>query len=168
MAIRGISREKVFYYVPEDDRNAPLNEQTVFHMKAKKFGDGNVTARRYMGSEKTTTRKGFRDIDDRKLTQADLGEFLDTVVQVDNWIFSQDFGGDGETITPVLSTPNDIEKVCKDMANELLNEILEASNDISKLEAGQKKSSNSSATSIIGKQKTQTGKQHLSATTVGE
>ncbi len=168
MAMSGIAKSKVYYYVPIDDRQTPVAEQTVFHLKPKKFGDGNITARRYMASEKATTRKGYRDIDDKRLTQADLGEFIDTVVQVDNWIFSIDFGGNGERITDMINTPNDLEKVCRDMSNELLNEILEASNDISKLEEGQKKSLNSSATSTIGNQKTVTEKPLLSATTVEE
>jgi len=165
MALRGISSKASVPYVPEDDRSSPPEEQTVFWIKPKKFGDGNRTASRYMGCEKAITRKGFREVDPNRLKQADIEEFLDTVVKVENWIFSEDHPNGG-VIIPVIEDPSDLKQVCMDMSNDLFNEIIDASNDMSRLRAGEKKSLKSSSISISGKQKKQIDKNPTTVTSV--
>ena len=168
MALGGISRNKIIPYVPIDDRETEFDKQTVFWIKPKKFGDANITLSRYAAAEKMNSRKGFREFDARKLTQADKEEFSDIVVKVENWKFSADFGGNGERITPIVDNEGDLEKVCRDMPNELLNEVIEVANDMSKLTEGEKKSLNSSVFSTSGNPKDGKSKEVLTAISVGE
>jgi len=167
MALRGISRNTVYKYVPVDDRGTePEEDQTVFHIRPKRFGDGSRSAARYLGCRKAFTRRGFEEYDADRMKKADMDEFLDVVVAVENWIFSEDHGGDGKTITRWVDDIEDLKKICREMSSDLLNEILDVAGDISKLKEGEKKSSNSSSTLTIGKPKTQKDKKSMTVTSV--
>ncbi len=162
--LTGVSKKQVIPYVPEDDRDSPIDIQTVFWIKPKGFGDGNSTAARYAGCRKPLGgRGGYDDYSVSKMNKADIEEFIAIIVQVENYKLSADH--DGQIITDTEDT-DDLRKICKDMSNDLFNELIDVAGDMSKLKAGEKKSLNSSSTLIVGKQKSQKDKKSMTVTSV--
>ena len=163
MALSGISKNQVIPYVPEDDRDSPVDQQTVFWVKPKGFGDANRTAARYAGCRKPYGgKKGYDEYNPALMDKADVGEFIACVHGVDNFRLTDD--GD---IIKSTEDPDDLRQICKAMSNDLFNEIIDVAGDMSKLKAGEKKSSSSSSTSTSGKQKSQNDKKGMSVTPVG-
>ena len=162
MALSGVSKNQVIPYVPEDDRDSPLEEQTVFWVKPKGFGDGNRTAARYAGCRKPYgSKKGYDEYNPSLMDKADVQEFIACVHGVDNFRLTED----GELIKST-ENPDDLRQICKAMSSDLFNEIIDVAGDMSKLKDGEKKSSSSSSTLISGKQKNQNAKKGMSVTTV--
>ncbi len=162
MALSGISKNQVIPYVPEDDRDSPLGEQTVFWVKPKGFGDSNRTAARYAKCRKPYGgRDGFDEYNPAKMDKADIEEFLACVHGVDNFRLTDD-----DDIIESTEDADDLRKICKAMSSGLFNEIIDVAGDMSKLKAGEKKNSSFSSTSTSGKQKNQNAKKGISVTHV--
>ena len=151
MAIRGVSKKPI-PYVPEEERSVTEN-QTVFHLVPKTGHQSNVTMQRYAAAGRDG-RKGYRELNVNKLDNADLAEFLDICTKVENWYFSDQFPDlEAQGLFKDITDPESIKRVCQDMSADLLLEVFEASNNISTLRTGEKKSSSSSPTSPSGKAK---------------
>ncbi len=149
--LEGVSKEPV-PYVPESER-ATKENQTVIWIRPKSGQDANRTMARYAGAQREG-RKGYRDINASKLDSADIQEFTSIVSKVENYKFSDQFAdlravGMHAEITDVEL----LKKVASDISADVLIEIMEASNNMSMLKAGEKKSSSSRPTSASGGEK---------------
>ena len=150
MALRGVTKQPVAY-VPEIERTS--EDPTVFHIIPKTGHDANRTMARYAAASKDG-RKGYRELNVSKLDNADIEEFLDTVVKVENFIFSDNW--DDEEAGKLIKSIDDpirLKKVCMDLPSDILIEIFDASNNLSQLKAGEKKTLNSQLTSHSGEAK---------------
>jgi len=99
-------------------------------------------------------RKGYRELNVTKLDNADLQEFLDVVIKIENFYFSDQFPDlEKQGLHTVVEQPEMLKKVALDISADLLVEIMEASNNLAVLKSGEKKSSNSSHTSVSGEVK---------------
>jgi hypothetical protein len=138
---------KAIPYVLEDDRESPLNDQTVFWIRPKTGADNNKTLQRYSLATKEN-RKGFREIDPRKMNIADQEEFLSVVERVENFGFNKEnpmyaqFEKE-EGIVKDSTEPAVLKEIVRSLSADYLAEVLEVSNNISKLTEGAKKNSNS-------------------------
>ena len=151
MAIRGVSKKPI-PYVPEEERSVTEN-QTVFHLVPKTGHQSNVTMQRYAAAGRDG-RKGYRELNVNKLDNADLAEFLDICVKVENWYFSDQFPDlESQGLFKEVEDSELLKRVVQDMSSELLLEVFEAANNLSTLKAGEKKSSSSSPISPSGKAK---------------
>jgi hypothetical protein len=150
MAIRGVSRKAVAY-VPEEERTVKV-DQTVVWIKPKTGHQANVTMSRYAAAGRDG-RKGYRELNVTKLDNADLQEFTDVVIKVENFLFSDQYPDlMKQGLMRVVEDSETLKKVAMDISADLLVEIMEASNNLSILKGGEKKTSNSQPTSISGKQ----------------
>ena len=151
MAIRGVSREAV-PFVPEEER-MNFVDPTVIHIRPKNAHASNRTMSRYAAAGRDG-RKGYRDLNVSKLDAADIAEFVATVEKVENYYFSTQFP-DLEKIGfhKVVESEELLKKVAADISSDLFIEVMEASNNMSVLKAGEKKSSSSAPTSASGNQK---------------
>ena len=151
MAIRGVSRKTVAF-VPEEERSVK-EDQTVIHIRPKTGHQANVTMARYAASGRDG-RKGYRELNVTKLDNADIAEFLDIVIKVENFYFSDQFPDlEKQGLHREIDSPELLKKVAIDISADLLLEIFEAANNVSVLRAGEKKSSSSRPTSASGKTK---------------
>ena len=151
MAIRGVSKQAV-PYVPEEERTVK-EDQTVIWIKPKTGHQANVTMSRYAAAGRDG-RKGYRELNVTKLDNADLQEFVDVVIKVENYYFSDQFPDlEKVGLHKTIEQPELLKKVAMDISADLLVEIMEASNNLAVLKQGEKKSSNSSPTSVSGKVK---------------
>ena len=151
MAIRGVSKKAVAY-IPEEERTVKEN-QTVVWIKPKTGHQANVTMSRYAAAGRDG-RKGYRELNVTKLDNADLQEFLDVVLKVENYYFSDQFPDlEKQGLHKVIEQPELLKKVAMDVSADLLVEIMEASNNLAVLKAGEKKSSSSLPTSASGEVK---------------
>ncbi len=151
MAIRGVSKKAVAY-IPEEERTVKEN-QTVIWIKPKTGHQANVTMSRYAAAGRDG-RKGYRELNVTKLDNADLQEFLDVVIKIENFYFSDQFPDlEKQGLHTVVEQPEMLKKVALDISADLLVEIMEASNNLAVLKSGEKKSSNSSHTSVSGEVK---------------
>ena len=99
-------------------------------------------------------RKGYRELNVTKLDSADLQEFLDVVLKVENYYFSDQFPDlENQGLHKVIEQPELLKKVAMDISADLLVEIMEASGNLAVLKQGEKKSSNSQPTSASGEVK---------------
>lgn len=141
--IKGVSK-KAIPYVLEDDRESPDKEQTVFWIKPKTGEDNNKTLARY-GQASKETRKG-REINVTKLNIADLEEFTSVVERVELYQFPEDSTVYKDFDNGVVNSTEDssvLKEIARTLSADHLGEILEVSNNLSRLTAGAKKSSNS-------------------------
>lgn len=146
MAIRGVTK-KAIPYVLEDDRSSPLHEQTVFHIVPKTGHDNNKTVQRYAAAAKEN-RKGYREVNVSKMDAADHEEFISVVEKVENYIFPEDHSlykadENGEPVLVTVTEAADLKEVARTLSADHLAEVLEVSNNVSKLKDGEKKSYNS-------------------------
>lgn len=132
--ITGVNKKPV-PYVLEDDRNSPLNEQTVFWITPKKGHDANETLRRYAGAGRDG-RKGYRELNTAKLDAADIEEFLSCVSRVQNFKLAEEEGG---KVLTDITAEGDLKQVCRSLSPDHLNEIFDAANNQTHLKAGEKK-----------------------------
>lgn len=154
MAIRGITKDPVAY-VPEAERTE--QEPTVFWIRPKTGHDANKTMARYASASKDG-RKGYRELNVTKLDNADIEEFLDIVIKVENFYFSNNWDDeDPNKLVKLIDTPDRLKKVCMDLPSDVLIEIFDASNNFSQLKAGEKKTSSSQHTSLSGEVKSGKG-----------
>jgi len=133
MAIKGISRDSV-PYVPEEDRTSPFEEQTIFWIKPKTGKEANRTMQRYAACGRDA-RKGYRELNVRKLNNADVEEFLEVVSKVENFFFIED-----KEITKLIDDDTNLIRLMNELSADLLLEIFDAANNMSQLSEGQKKS----------------------------
>ena len=151
MAIRGVSKQAVAY-IPEEERTVKEN-QTVVWIKPKTGHQANVTMARYAAAGKDG-RKGYRELNVTKLDNADLQEFLDVVMKVENYYFSDQFPDlEKQGLHKTIEQPELLKKVAMDISADLLVEIMEAASNLAVLKQGEKKSSNSLPTSASGEVK---------------
>ena len=155
MAIRGVSKKAV-PYVPEEERTVK-EDQTVIWITPKTGHQANVSMARYAAAGRDG-RKGYRELNVTKLDNADMQEFLDVVIKVENFYFSDQFPDlESQGLHKVIEQPELLKKVAMDISADLLVEIMEASNNLAVLRSGEKKSSNSSHTSASGEVKKEKG-----------
>jgi len=151
MAIKGVSKQAVAY-IPEEERTVKEN-QTVVWIKPKTGHQANVTMARYAAAGKDG-RKGYRELNVTKLDNADLQEFLDVVLKIENYYFSDQFPDlESQGLHKSIEQPELLKKVAMDISADLLVEIMEASGNLAVLKQGEKKSSNSQPTSASGEVK---------------
>jgi hypothetical protein len=151
MAIRGVSRQSV-PYIPEEERESKEN-QTVIWIKPKTGHQANVSMSRYASAGRDG-RKGYRELNVTKLDNADTQEFLDIVMKIENYYFSDQFPDlEKQGLFTTIEDPETLKRVAQDVSSDLLLEIMEVANNLSRLSEGEKKSSNSQATSSSGKAK---------------
>jgi len=151
MAIRGVSRKAV-PFIPEEERTVKEN-QTVVWIRPKTGHQANVSMSRYASAGRDG-RKGYRELNVTKLDNADLQEFLDIVIKVENYYFSDQFPDlESQGLFKEISDPETLKRVAQDISADLLIEIMEAANNLSVLKTGEKKSSSSPHTSNSGKVK---------------
>jgi len=150
--ITGVSKKPI-PYVLEEDRKNPLQDQTVFYIVPKKGHDSNETLRRYAAAGRDG-RKGYRDLSVPRLDQADWEEFLDVVVKVENFRFSEDFSDLAKQgAIKSIEDKGTLMCVAKDISSEYLIEIFDAANNISHLVAGEKKTPTLDVVRVVEKRK---------------
>ena len=141
VVVKGVNK-KAIPYVLEEDRANPITEQTVFWIKPKTGHDNNLTLQRYAGASKET-RKG-REINVSRLDAADQEDFLHSVEKVENFIYSEESEYyDSGKIYKEITDKAQLKEVARCLSADNLSEVLEVSNNISKLTEGAKKNSNS-------------------------
>lgn len=155
MAIKGVSKEPV-PYVPEVERDN-IENPTAFWIKPKTGRDANESMRRYAAASKEG-RKGYRDLDVRKLNSADIEEFINCVIKVENYEFSDNYPElEDRGVIPEITDEATLIKVCHDLPADILIEIFDVASNVSQLKAGAKKNSKSSPTSASGSKKVEKG-----------
>jgi hypothetical protein len=139
--IQGVNKKSV-PYVLEEDRASIVDEQTVFWILPKTGHDNNLTLQRYAGASKET-RKG-REVNVLKMDAADRDEFTSLVEKVEKFIFSEDSPYyEDKKIHTSITDRDMLKEVARCLSADHLSEVLEVSNNISKLNEGAKKNSNS-------------------------
>jgi len=155
MAIKGVSRTAI-PYIPEEERTVKEN-QTVIWIRPKTGHQANVSMSRYASAGRDG-RKGYRELNVTKLDNADSQEFLDIVIKIENFYFSDQFPDlEKQGLFTTIEDPETLKRVAQDVSSDLLLEIMEVANNLSRLSEGEKKSSNSQATSNSGKVKKEQG-----------
>lgn len=142
--IKGVE-QTVVPYVLEDDRANPVSEQTIFWIKPKTGHDQNKTVQRYAPAFKEN-RKGGREVNPIKMDIADQEEFIYVVRKVENYGFPESnsmFKDFDKGILVSSDDPNVLKEVARTLSADHLSEILEVSNNMSKLTEGAKKNSSS-------------------------
>lgn len=146
--IVGVSKKAIPYVLEEDRRNS-YSEQTVFWIMPKKGHDANETLRRYAAAGRDG-RKGYRELNTSRLDQADVEEFLDVVVKVENFQFSEDYPDlSKQGLIKTIEDQGTLVQVCKDLSVDHLLEIFDAANNISHLKAGEKKTPASDVLHVV-------------------
>lgn len=87
--MKAISKKPICY-VCEEERSLPQDEQTKFWIQPKTHQEANRMMKRYGGTYNENA-KGFREYDVNKLNNADQEEWLDTVVKIENFKFTDEF-----------------------------------------------------------------------------
>lgn len=155
MAIKGVSKDPI-PYVPEVERDN-IENPTCFWIKPKTGKDANESMRRYAAASKEG-RKGYRDLDVRKLNSADIEEFINYVIKVENYEFSDNYPELEERgVIPEITDEATLIKICHDLPADILIEIFDAAANVSQLKAGAKKNFKSSPTSVSGSKKVEKG-----------
>ena len=142
--IRGVE-QTTFPYVLEDDRSNPVDEQTTFHIRPKTGHDQNKTLQRYASAFKEN-RKGGRDVNPVKMDVADQEEFSYVVEKVENYGFPKGhkmYDTYDNGVVDSTTDPAVLKEISRTLAADHLSEILEVSNNVSKLTEGSKKNSSS-------------------------
>jgi len=160
MAIKGVQRAKdgssdvlAQPYIPEQERALTDEPQTVFWIKPKDTRASNRTLQRYAGTGKD--RRGYRDLNIRKLNNADEAEWLDLVVKIENYTFSNQYPDLNKMGNiPVIDSPEIIRQALYDLPSDVIIEVFDASADSEMLTAGLKNVLTSSSTTSSGKTKT--------------
>jgi len=125
-------------YVPEEERSVTEN-QTVIWIKPKTGHEANKALALYAAAGKDG-RQGYREINVRKLDTADIEQWLATVEKFENYLFSTRFPELREQGPfAVIQDEATLSKVALDISSDLLIEVFEASNNVTKLTAGRKK-----------------------------
>lgn len=136
--IRGIE-SKPIAYVLDEDRMVPTKDQTIFFIKPKRGEDANQTVSRYAGASREV-RGGFREFDPKKLSKADVEEFLSVVMEVRNFGFSSvyklTFTDLKDGIVTKSNAPEILTAISQDLSPTHINEIFDAASDFSRLEKG--------------------------------
>lgn len=146
--IAGVSKKPVPYVI-EDDRKSPVSQQTVFWIVPKKGHDANETLRRYAAAGRDG-RKGYRELSTSRLDQADVDEFLDICIKVENFKFSDDFPDlSKQGVIKVIEDSATLSALCKDLSVDHLLEIMDAANNISHLMMGEKKTPTSDVLHVV-------------------
>lgn len=154
---RGLNKSIDYYYVLEDDKALPTDEQTKFYVKPKTGHDANKTTALYL---KTIREKGNqRELDVSASDAADRQEFANHVTRIENYAFSEDYyqkhpqllenkdniktikTEDDEEISfvQVIEDKSLIADVCGDLPNTYLREVLDNVDKISRLTVEEKK-----------------------------
>jgi hypothetical protein len=150
-------------YVPEEERNA-TEKQTVFWIKPKTGHEANQSLAAYAGAGRDG-RKGYRELNVRRLDNADVEQFLSMVEKVEWYSFSDRFPElQQQGPMSVIEGEVLLSKLAVDISSDLLIEVFEASNNMSQLMAGRKKESPSQPTSPSGSQSMQDDSRPMTAT----
>lgn len=144
MALKGINPNTSIAYVPKTERACPPDEQTVFWISPRTTMRANVSASRYMKARREGKR-GEIIMDEKRMVEADIKEFLEMITKVDNYIYSTQYSqyrnDDGtDKIWQNITDRLMLEAIYRDLPNEIFIELLEASSDMSVLTEGEKKS----------------------------
>lgn len=140
--IRGVEKTAI-PYILEDDRTAPLKEQTVFWITPKTGHDSNRSLQRYAATGREG-RKGYRELNVGKLDSADQEEFLAICNKVEVFGFPKSHSmHNGGKAHELLETKEDLIEVVRVLSADHLAEIFEVANNLNKLEDGRKKDSSS-------------------------
>jgi hypothetical protein len=155
--MRGISKQPV-PYVLDRDRGVPEDEQTTFWVKPRTGEDGARIVTRYTGAERANPG-AYREISPAKWGKADIETWLDTIVKVENFWFSDTFpelAAQG-WITEVTD-PDMLVKVMKSIALEDFNELINFASRVSTLTPVEKNGLSSSRTSSSGEARSENGR----------
>lgn len=149
--LEGVSKEPI-PYVPEAERAVKEN-QTVIWLRPKTGQDANRTMSRYAKAQREG-RSGYKDINPTKLDTADIQEFTSIVSKIENYKFSDQYPDLRKAgMHTVIEDFELLKKVAQDISADVLIEIMEASNNMSMLKQGEKKSSSSQPTLASGEEK---------------
>ena len=140
--ITGTSSKSICY-IPEEERALqsadPKAIVTKFWIRLKKGHDANQVLADYAGAGKDG-RKGYRELNVRRLDSADVTHFLSICERVENYQFSEDYPDLHEQgAIPDVTGEAQLSQVAADLSADLLNELFEASNNAVLLKAGEKK-----------------------------
>ncbi len=125
MAIHGISKEPWPFWF-EEENDAPMDERTLIWTRPRKGHDANKVLSAYAAAGREG-RKGYRDLNARKLDDADVTAFLSAVAHVDRYHFGSDFKWHNQGIIDIPE--GDVEKLtdmCRDLESAKLIEYFEA------------------------------------------
>jgi len=142
--IRGVE-QTLIPYVLEDDRSQPIAEQTTFWIQPKTGHDQNKTVQRYAPAFKEN-RKGGREVNPTKMDIADQEEFIYVVKKVELYGFPKSHVMAKDLENGVIKSTDDpavLKEIARTLSADHLAEILEVSNNMSKLTEGAKKNSSS-------------------------
>lgn len=73
-------------FIIERERTIPAAEQTVFWIKPKTQEDTNESASNYAKAAVTNRRKGRNDLDPKAMQQADIAEWMNIVIRIENFL----------------------------------------------------------------------------------
>jgi len=147
--MRGTTKS-AFPYILDDDKENPLEEQTIINIKPWGGLDGAKISARYASTERLG-RKNYPDVHVGKRKKADEQSFLEVVDSVENYAFSEDFpqfqkkneNGSFEIskkgFMKLLDTSELILAFANDLTLDQYNEIIEAAANAGRLSAEDKK-----------------------------
>lgn len=150
--MRGTTKA-AFPYTLDDDKENPIDEQTVVNIKPWGGLDGARISARYAGTERAG-RKGYTDVNVGKRKKADEQSFLEVVDSIENYAFSDDFPQyqkKNENGSFIISKQGFIEKLdspdmilafANDITLDQYNEIIEAAANAGRLSIESKKKLN--------------------------
>ena len=157
--MRGASKTPI-PYVCEADRPLDEKEQTVFWLRGKNIDMGNQSLARYARAQKDRV-DGGKEWEPVQLSRADVEDFLAVCVRVDNYAFTPEYLSSHPDVQ-VLSEKNGgfypkgiidyrmLEDVARDLPSGAFNEIMGASANQIRLNAGAKKNLSFSPSLLSG------------------
>jgi len=144
--------KKAHSYILLDDRDNLEKEQTIFMIKPYGGLDGADIIKPYREAERAG-RKGRTEVDRRKWREADIDVWLSIVLEIKNYMFSEDYedlhkAGFIESITD----RDTLVTVAKDITLDQFNEIVEAASSGAVLSPPTESKSKSKSFTGSGKQ----------------
>ena len=145
MALHGINPNTSVPFIPEFDRGS--DKPLTFWLKPRGNVRANKYASLYVKAVKEDRVNQRRELDDRMSIEADISSFIDTVEKVDNVYFSNQypeyqFESDGTTpkLWADITDKKMLRAIYHEISNDLYNEIVKASADMSLFTDEEKKS----------------------------
>jgi hypothetical protein len=118
-------QQEVYQYVLKMEKDAPANEQTIWHLKIMTAMDSSSSLRRYAKAFKTGAR-GESDVIEPNYKRAYRGDFLDIVKKVENYQFGYKFPElQAQGYLPVIEEDM-ISKVFEELPDGIAKEIIDA------------------------------------------
>ena len=131
--------KEVYPYILKVDKDSPVQEQTIWHLKILTALDSTASTRRYAKAFKTGFR-GESEVIEANLKKAVRGDFLDAVVKVENWQFGYKYPELKAKGRIDVTERAELEQLFDELPDDWAKEIVDAAKGAALLDEIEKKS----------------------------